>query len=170
MVLVFFCWLRNKTRPYKWSLKAKLLQNASYLVRKCDMLKENRHYLWSQKHKISKKQLLDFIQQIWFRVVYSNLYALSSNESECFLLFLLHKDNCVCVREGDIWARRRLRHIDRVRVSSSWPVPANTHLYTLTHTHTHTHTHTVSAKGKKKPVPYIWYIVFWLFLKYAHLS
>ncbi len=33
-------------------------------MRKCDMRTQNRHYFWSHYTKISKKQVLDLIQQI----------------------------------------------------------------------------------------------------------
>ncbi len=49
--------------PYKWFSKAKTLQNASYLVIKCDVLEQNS-YFWDQHPKISEKRVLDFIQQI----------------------------------------------------------------------------------------------------------
>lgn len=56
--------------PYKWLSKAKVLQNASYFVRKCEQkLEQNRQYFWSQQHKISKKWVLGFIQWIWCRTV-----------------------------------------------------------------------------------------------------
>lgn len=41
-----------------------MLQNASYFVRKSDMLEQNMHYFWNQQDGIDKKQVLDFIQQI----------------------------------------------------------------------------------------------------------
>ncbi len=33
------------------------------------VIEQNRHYFWNCYPKISKKQVLDFIQQIWCRVV-----------------------------------------------------------------------------------------------------
>ncbi len=44
----------------------------SYFVRTCDMLEQNRHYFSRQHIKISRKQVMHFIQKIWCRVILKN--------------------------------------------------------------------------------------------------
>ncbi len=51
-VFVVFKREHKNNSPYKHLSKAKMLQNASYLVRKCDSLQQSRHCFWHQQQKI----------------------------------------------------------------------------------------------------------------------
>ncbi len=51
----FFWWLRDNMKLLK------MLQNASYFVRECDLLEQNRQYFLNQQPKICKKQLANMM-------------------------------------------------------------------------------------------------------------
>lgn len=68
-----------------------MLQNASYLVQKCNMVEQNSHYLCNHHPKICKKQVFDFIQQIWCRAVLCNKsiqeLSLPQETAFCIIVF-----------------------------------------------------------------------------------
>ncbi len=43
-------------------VKSKMLQNASYFVRKCDVFEQNRQFFFNRHPKISKKQVVNMMQ------------------------------------------------------------------------------------------------------------
>lgn len=53
-----------------------MLQNPSYFVRKCDLVEQNSHCFCNQHPSIIKKQVLDFIKQIWCRNMTINMITL----------------------------------------------------------------------------------------------
>ncbi len=76
----FFWWLRNNHLTNIVVKGKNAFKCTSYFVWKSDVLEQSYfwHYFWNQHPKISKKQVLDFIQQIWWMV-------------ECILPKCLHK-------------------------------------------------------------------------------
>ncbi len=45
-------------------VESKTASKCTYFVERCDVLEQNMHYFWNRHSKISKKQVLDFIEQI----------------------------------------------------------------------------------------------------------
>ncbi len=109
MFMVFFCWLRKNTRLLHCTnsyQKQKCYQIHHILWESVTLIEQIfYHYFWNRQPKISKKQVLGFIQQTWYGGVMCILEWNFSLERE-----RAEKSSRICSVSHNLWLRSSPKH------------------------------------------------------------